>query len=251
MILVNAFLEAGMHTVLYVHDVSFDKFGGRPVPHPKLLCIANSRFTASRFMEAFGIKSHVMPPFVDEDRYRIATNRSKVVFIGLVPEKGVDLAFQLAESRPDIPFEFVESWPLQRTRFLEFKRRAETLGNVTVRHSVANMRSIYGMAKIVLVPSVCEESWGRVCTEAQCSAVPVLASNRGGLPESVGPGGLLVDIDAPLAEWLAALSMLWDDAGAYRRLSEAALVHSQRREIQFSHLVDELLSLLGSHASLS
>jgi glycosyltransferase involved in cell wall biosynthesis len=202
-------------------------------------------------MEAFGIKPHVIPPFVNQDRYRVATNRSKVVFIGLVPKKGVELAFQLAESRPDIPFEFLESWPLPRTHFLEFKRRAASLGNVTVRHSVANMTRIYGIAKILLVPSVCEEAWGRVCTEAQCSAVPVLASNRGGLPESVGPGGLLVDIRAPLAEWSAALSTLWDDAGAYRRLSEAALVHSQRREIQFGYLVDELLSLLGRHASLS
>jgi glycosyltransferase involved in cell wall biosynthesis len=200
-------------------------------------------------MEAFGIRPHVIPPCVNQNRYRVATNRSKVVFVGLFPKKGVELAFQLAEKRPDIPFEFVESWPLTHKDFLDFKHRANTLGNVTVRRRVDDMRIIYRMAKIVLVPSVCEEAWGRVCTEAQCSGVPVLASNRGGLPESVGPGGLLVDIHAPLTEWLVALSTLWDDTDAYFRLSEAALVHSQRPEIQFNYLVDELLNLLAGHVS--
>ena len=200
-------------------------------------------------METFGIRPYVIPPFVDQEKYRVATNRRKVVFIGLVPEKGVELAFQLAEKRSDIPFEFVESWPINRADFFDFERRANRLGNVTVRRRVADMRSIYGMAKILLVPSVCEEAWGRICTEAQCSGVPVLASNTGGLPESVGPGGLLVDVHAPLTEWLVALSTLWDDTAAYLRLSEAALMHSRRKEIQFSYVVEELLRLLVAHVS--
>jgi glycosyltransferase involved in cell wall biosynthesis len=248
MLLVNAFLEHGLPTVFYVNDVGFDALGGRPAPHPLLLCIANSQFTASRFAKEFGIEPRVIPPFVNLERYRVATSRQKVVFIGLVPKKGVELAFRLAGSRPDVPFEFVESWPLGRRDFREFKRRGAALGNVTVRRSVADIRAVYGLAKLLLVPSVCEEAWGRVSTEAQCSGVPVLASDRGGLPESVGPGGLLIDIEAPLAEWSAALSVMWDDDAAYRRLSDAALVHSQRRELQFDFLVDELLGLLRNHA---
>jgi glycosyltransferase involved in cell wall biosynthesis len=249
MTLVNAFLKLSIPTALYLHDVEFEHLGGSFSTHPLLLCIANSNFTSSRFMQSFGIRPAVLPPCVNHESYRTATNRSKVVFIGLVPQKGVERAFQLAEKRPDIPFEFIESWPLNQIDYLSLQRRAEPLGNVIVRRRVTDMRLVYSMAKIVLVPSVWEEAWGRVCTEAQCSGIPVLASNRGGLPEAVGPGGILVDNHAPLDEWLAALSIMWDNLDAYLRLSEAALAHSRRKEIQFDFLVDELLNLLTGHVS--
>ncbi len=249
MTLVDAFLSAKMPTVLYLHDVSFKKFGRPFYPHPLLLCIANSHFTASRFMEVYGVKPYVIPPFVDARQYKTATSRRKAVFVGLIPEKGLELAFQLAEARPDIPFEFVESWPLGSAAFDSIKLRAQGARNITVRRRVPNMRDIYGIAKILLAPSKIEEGWGRVCTEAQVSGVPVLASRTGGLPESVGPGGLLVDVDAPLSEWLAALSTLWDDDASYRRYSDAALLHSKRPAIQFASLVDDFLDVINRHLS--
>jgi glycosyltransferase involved in cell wall biosynthesis len=72
------------------------------------------------------------------------------------------------------------------------------------------MRRIYQSARIVLVPSILNEAWARVVTEAQISGIPILASDRGGLPESVGPGGILVDPDADISDWEKALSRLWD-----------------------------------------
>ncbi len=65
------------------------------------------------------------------------------------------------------------------------------------------MKQVYRSAKLILMPSMWEEAWGRVATEAQFSGIPVIASNRGGLPESVGPGGVLLDPDGPLEPWVA------------------------------------------------
>lgn len=245
--LVEQLLRLRVPSALYLHDVDFEEGIGAFLTDPLLMCIANSSFTASRFMERFGVRPAVIPPCVEESRYRVASRRTKVVFIGLVPKKGIEVAFQLAEQRPDIPFEFVESWPMTDGRFSELTQRAQALGNVSIRRRVADMREIYRIARIVLVPSLCEEAWGRVCTEAQCSGIPVLGSNIGGIPESVGPGGLLVDVHAPLADWLAGLSVLWDDHASYVRLSEAALTYSQRKDIQFRYVVDELLRLLVGH----
>ena len=87
------------------------------------------------------------------------------------------------------------------------------------------MRPVYARARLLLVPSQWEEAWGRVVSEAQASGIPAIASDIGGLPESVGPGGILVSPDAPLERWLAALSALWDDAAAWERYADAAAAH--------------------------
>jgi hypothetical protein len=52
----------------------------------------------------------------------------------------------------------------------------------------------------------------------------------------VGPGGLLVDFDAPVDDWTRALSTLWDDPATYARYAEAARMHSQRDDMRPQHL---------------
>lgn len=96
------------------------------------------------------------------------------------------------------------------------------------------------LARVVLMPSVVEEAAGRMAIEAQCvGAVPVV-SDRGALPETVGPGGLVLPLperllQAParlpeadeVAPWTDAVQRLFDDAGHWRQLSAAAWRRSQ------------------------
>ncbi len=73
------------------------------------------------------------------------------------------------------------------------------------------------------------------------NGIPVLASNRGALPETIGDAGFLFDIPArytpetreiPTAEevepWVEAIIRLWDDAAEYERWSHAARQHAQQ-----------------------
>ena len=79
------------------------------------------------------------------------------------------------------------------------------------------MADEYAEARILLVPSVWEEAWGRVVTEAQVNGIPVLASAIGGLPESVGPGGILVPPGSDIEVWNAHLRELWSSDATYTR----------------------------------
>ena len=245
--LVKAFLQLGLPTVFYAHDTMFEKWGGPPPDHPQLLYLANSRFTASRLNETFGLEALVFPPFVRPDAYRTATTRDRVVFVCPHPGKGAELAFRLAESRPDLPFDFVESWDMREALRDSYQARARAAGNIRWKARVSDMRKVYGEAKLVLVPSVHEEAWGRLATEAHVSGIPVLASNRGGLPEAVGPGGVLVDHDAPFSDWEQALARMWDDSSEYHRLSEAALQYSARKEMDPDYVIRRLLTVLTKH----
>ncbi|ULB12441.1 glycosyltransferase (plasmid) [Cereibacter azotoformans] len=96
----------------------------------------------------------------------------------------------------------------------------------------ADMKAVYDKARLVLAPSLWQEAWGRVATEAQFCGLPVIGSSRGGLPEAIGPGGLIVDADAPLSAWVAAVRRLWDDPAEYERLAIEAIAHAGRPEIK-------------------
>jgi glycosyltransferase involved in cell wall biosynthesis len=246
--LARAFLDAGVATVLYLHDVEFHLLGG-PIPDdPRFLVVANSEFTARRARQELGIEAHVVPPLIRPEAYRVASQRERVVFVNPHPAKGVETAFWLAESRPDIPFLFVESWGLPGDRRQEYRDRAAALPNVEWRGATSDMRDVYGQSRVLLVPSVWEEAWGRIVTEAQVSGIPVLSSDRGGLPESVGPGGILVDPEAPLDAWVNALAQMWDDPDQYERLSSAALEHSRRPAIQPAAITSRFVDLVSRHA---
>jgi glycosyltransferase involved in cell wall biosynthesis len=106
------------------------------------------------------------------------------------------------------------------------------------------MRSVYRDAKLVLVPSRSPEAWGRVVSEAQLSGIPILASNYGGLPESVGRGGILIDPAASLEQWERALARMWDDEAEYERLAELARQHARRPDFQPVAIIEQLLATL-------
>jgi glycosyltransferase involved in cell wall biosynthesis len=103
---------------------------------------------------------------------------------------------------------------------------------------------VYAETKIVLVPSRWAEAWGRVVSEAQVSGIPALASDRGGLPESVGSGGILVDPDAGLDRWTEALARLWDDEAEFASLAALAEQHARRPEFEPRAIAATLLSEL-------
>lgn len=245
--IVNALSKYKIPVVLYVRDVFFEKNSEQLQINKYLKCISNSTFTANKLKEKYKIESLILPPLVDSNNYRVNNRGGSVVHIGLSPLKGIDISFELAKRRPDIPFLFVESWPLPRDVFLKYVKKAKILKNVKLKRRCQDMKKIYKCAKVLLVPSVCEEAWGRVVTEAQISGIPVIASNRGGLPESVGNGGIIVPHDAIIDTWEKELSLIWDSEVAYSELSSKALMRSRMCDVSLENNIDIFLDYIKQH----
>jgi glycosyltransferase involved in cell wall biosynthesis len=102
-------------------------------------------------------------------------------------------------------------------------------------------RAFYAVSKLVLVPSLWRESFGRVATEAVMNGVPVIASTRGALPEVLADAGTLLDIPArytpqtgvpppadEVAPWAAAVERLWDDPATYRAEQDRCRLAARR-----------------------
>lgn len=221
--------------VFYFQDVEFHDLGGDPSTVAPAAYISNSEYTAKRVREAYGVDSEIIRPLIHAERYTVnESERSPevVTFINPIALKGRDLAFEIAKRCPDIPFEFVEGWPLGPSEWRELRWRVrDEASNVTLRRRTRDMTQVYKRSKILLVPSRWEEAWGRVASEAHLNGVPVVGSRRGGLPEAIGPGGIVLDFEAPADDWATAIQRLWRDEALHRKYAEAALAYARRPEL--------------------
>ena len=150
------------------------------------------------------------------------------------------IAGEIARRRPDISMLVVES--RDRAKVLE-KTGVDLSGakNLFGMPNTPDPRRFYAVSRLVLMPSLWNESFGLVAAEAMANGVPVVASDRGALPETVGEGGLLLKIpdrytpettDVPTAEevepWVQAIERLWDDEAFYGQQSEKARRQAER-----------------------
>lgn len=234
----------GVPVVLYFRNVEFDELEGSPNDLAKAWFVANSQFTARKYRSAFGIDPTVIPPLVDEEKYKTQSSGRYVTFINPFPVKGLEIALEIARGCYDIPFLFQESWGLNAERRQHLDEHLKGLPNVTFQPRTADMKSVYGVTRILLAPSIWEEAWGRVATEAHHSAIPVIGSRQGGLPEAIGPGGITLDHDAPISDWVDAVRLLWHDPDAYRNYAAEALRFSQRSEMRPEVQTQKLLEVL-------
>lgn len=254
--LAEAFARIGVPAVCYLHGLGFEDWAvdGRPIAAdglPMQGYCANSQFTARRFRARYRLSVPVIPPVFRPERYQVESRNRYVTFINPVPEKGSDLALEIAGLCPEIPFCFVKGWPLSPRASVRLSAEARRLPNVTLRARTADMREVYGDARILLVPSQWEaETWGRVVSEGHFSGIPSIASDRGGLPEAVGDGGVIIGANEPAARWANAVKRLWNDADYYGEKAHAAITYSRRPELDIRVQAASLMAVLEEASGL-
>jgi glycosyltransferase involved in cell wall biosynthesis len=177
-----------------------------------------------------------------------------VTYVNPQPHKGVFVVARIAEvlgrERPDIRLLVVESrgasdWVGAANPALA---GAENLFRM---NNTPDPRDYYRVSHVVLMPSVWQESFGRVAAEAMINGIPVLGSTRGALPEVIGDEELLLEIpvkytpesrELPSHEevrpWVEAIERLWDDKAYYREVSDrcrkrSALWEPERLVVEF------------------
>jgi glycosyltransferase involved in cell wall biosynthesis len=242
-------LDRGVRVALYAHSAEPRDLAVTPIARPEVRLIANSAFTARRLRTLLGVSAPIVPPLIDPELYRVeggATDRrgGKVVFINPTQLKGAEIFFRLAEARPSIPFLAVESWNISGPWRTVLANRARALGNVALWPAGEEMRPVYAAARLLLMPSIHEETFGRAVAEAQLSGIPALVSDRGALPETLGAGGGVVSLDAGIEAWSTALDRLWFDDAVYDRAAAAALRQGGLPERGQERVVGAFLGLL-------
>jgi len=218
----------GIPSVLYLReDVAHGHLSITSAPPDLLLANASSLANRAR---AAGFPCLVIPSAIETTATQVESTRKRVLLINPLPSHGVDRLWAVAKARPDIPFVAQESWPLSESDRGAVLAEVDRQPNVEFRPRTTDLGLIYRDARLLFVPHRLDNR-PRVVAEAQANGIPVVASAYPGLVEAVGPGGMLVDQNAPHEDWIGAVGRLWDDAGHYDRLVEAALRHAARPEI--------------------
>lgn len=201
-----------------------------------------SQFAADWYRRNVGIQCTAIASPLNLRRVQCepAARQSYVTFVNPQPAKGAfvfaRIANEIGRCRPDIPLLVVEGrggvhWLGQSGVELR------GLTNVSVMANTPDPRDFYRVTRLILMPSLCTESFGRVAAEAMANGIPVLASDRGAIPEVLAGTGRLFSIpdrltpttrDAATAEevdqWVQAIIELWDNDDQY----EAMSVHARQ-----------------------
>lgn len=212
-----------------------------------------SQFLTDVYREKVGLESTPIEPPIDWSTVVAPSDaRAFLTFVHPAPHKGLLLFARLADMlgsrRPDIPILVVQSGhtagSLNAIPGVDFGRYPQ----IMAAPAVPTPSDYFALTRVLLVPSVWDEPFGRVAAEAMINAIPPLVSNRGALPHVVGgdfsaggggrvlpvPDGLRPDTrrlptEQEVEPWYRAVCTLWDDPALYQAVAARARTIADER----------------------
>jgi len=158
--------------------------------------IMAAEFTRQKYLQG-GIpkeKITVKPHFLSKDPGRRNGHKDYAIYVGrLSQEKGVDVLIQSWKLLNNIPLKIIGDG-YQRDQLTELAKNnsdIELLGHISQQECERYMRE----ANLLIIPSLCYESFPRILVEAYAHGLPVIASRLGSLAELIidGKTGLLFE----------------------------------------------------------
>jgi glycosyltransferase involved in cell wall biosynthesis len=232
----------GVPAVFHLHNFAYTD---RRTFTDAAAVLVPSEFSRRYHARRVGIDATALPLPVLPDR-AIAAERAPrfLTFVNPQPAKGMTvvarIAAELGERRPDIPLLVVEGRG-DAGRLADAGLDLSGLANLHRMANTRDPRAIYAVTRALLVPSLWRESFGRVAAEGLANGIPVLASDRGALPETLGDAGFLFTIPdrctptsgavptpREVAAWVATIARLWDDPAWERAQGERAVAAARR-----------------------
>lgn len=207
--------------------------------------IVPSHFAAGYYHGTLGLKCTVLPNVVDLGRVVAEAHQPQyLTFVNPSREKGVwvfaRIADELGRLRPDIPILVVESRGTEET-VASCGLDLRIHGNVYFMSHTHDPRKFWRLTRVCLMPSLWCENQPLTAIESMANGIPVVGSDRGGVPETLGACATALPLperltprscELPTAEevapWVAEIVRLWDDREAYAEASRLALAESSR-----------------------
>ena len=169
------FLHSLKYSLQFVPRIVYSKKNVVALQNANLI-IANSQFIQNLLLKKYSLNSKLIYPKVDYSKLSIKKIKKKYIgFVGNYYPKGFDIILRIAKKLPDREFLVVDR---------AYKNKFQ-MENITYLPYQKDINDFYSQVSLLLVPSRWQEAFGRIVLEAQYLGIPVLVSNRGGLPEAI------------------------------------------------------------------
>jgi len=132
-----------------------------------------------------------------------------VLQVNVTPLKGGNIFLDSVRALGDeIPFMGIHSEPVP-SNFLTQLTAEITRHPLCKLSSYGNVREFYQAARLVIVPTLVDETFCRVAFEAAMNGIPVLSTANGFLPSMLGDTGIYLPEDS--AKWITTIRGLYHD----------------------------------------
>jgi glycosyltransferase involved in cell wall biosynthesis len=205
-----------------------------------------SQYLSDLYRQKIGLISTGIASPIDWSEVLAPTDsRTFVTYVNPSAHKGAGvfarLADMLGSARPDIPILVVQSASsaggLNAIPGIDFGKYP----HIMAAPPLPRPADFFALTKLLLVPSLFPDPFGRVAAEAMINGIPPLVSNRGGLPQTVASAGRVLPVPDRLPEkslvvpdageirmWFDAVCELWDDPEKYAAASQVARETAER-----------------------
>ncbi len=225
-------------TIHFIHD--HDPLNFLPINKSGLIShiIFNSRNTSQHYKPFIKCNSSIIYPPIKLDDYICSKHERRfITMINPTISKGIKIFEAIAYNFPMERFLAVKGWKKPETS--EYYP-----SNLELWDRQYDMKRVYSQTKILLVPSQWEETFGRIIPEAGINKIPIVASRIGGIPESLGTGGILVDRFNESNAWVSCINQLLLDQNRMQRLG--LLASRQAKKFDFQKIYCRLLSVFNA-----
>jgi glycosyltransferase involved in cell wall biosynthesis len=193
-----------------------------------------------RELESFGVRKELLGSFkywVDLEIFKPADKTAMrkelgfrenftVLFVGrLIEKKGIKVLAEAAADLPEIDFVFIGAGPEEN--YLTQAQHAHP--NIRFAGKVSNnqLYRYYNIADVFCIPSQYEEAYGRVVIEAAACGLPVVASNKGGIPEALD-STVAILINPDVDNIRLSIQKLYQDKDLFNRMKEATVPYARK-----------------------
>jgi glycosyltransferase involved in cell wall biosynthesis len=206
-----------------------------------------TRYVASEFMNKVlidlgapeGFK--VIHPIPDPGHYLVKRENAgrTIAQINIAPLKGGTIFLECVRAIGDrYPFVAVQTEPGSE-KHDDLIRQALGVNPDSEYKTFGDVRTVYKDARLVIVPSIVDETFCRVAFEAAMNGIPVISSRNGFLPLMLGDAGIYLSDDPK--DWINQIEKLYHEVEALRAIG---LKQQQRLQGEFGRFPRSFLSTI-------
>jgi glycosyltransferase involved in cell wall biosynthesis len=178
-----------------------------------------SDFVTNIVRSIYNIPCTTIYPFIDTKEHLVDTKGNCITMIQGTNQKGVNLFLDIAKQLPEYNYLIVGQ--------LEVKTLPKNVVHIP---PTENMKQVWEKTKVLVIPTLIQEAFGRVAVEAAINGIPVIASDKGGLPEAVCSPFCYPPNN--IDKWISEIKNLMEDTVYYNIRSIQAKEYSEKFNIE-------------------